>query len=446
VLIFKPLKIVLISLLLSCSVNAASGDFIYLTIANDTLGLVLPEQVPDYLDETLKHWGNSGYPFAEIILALFEEKDGVPHAYYRLNPGESVSIDTVVFGEFSRRESKRLNRIIHDDLTGPYHGEKIEDALKRLRRNEWLITEDRHDIYGNHLRFYARKVEDFTFDALMSYQSDAGSIVGLAEFNMVNFLGLGRQAEFQWYHPSARTNKVYLQWIEPYLFNSGLSAEIRLKQEHEDTLYVYRDGRIRLIWHGKDIKLGVLATGEKIYTTEAGDQAGISSGSRQLSAIDLMYESKMNESFQYALTCQAGVRTGGDTLQYPVEFNTHIKYSGQSVYFQTALFGGWIEGKGKPAPYQLYRLGGSEFLRGALFEQYRTSGFRGITLEGGFDDGSVRLGLFTDLAILSGSDDMMIHTGTTLILPAGKSKLRLLLGFDIRQPLSNGKFHFGWTF
>ena len=444
--IFKYLKIFLILLSGFCSAYGASGDLIHLTIARDTLGLVSPAQVPDYLNETLKTWGNSGYPFAEIVLALFEEKNGVPHAYYRLNPGESVSIDTVVFGDFSPRESKRLNRIIHDDLTGLYHGEKIGNALKRLKENGWLLTEDKHDIYGNNLRFYVRKVEDFNFDALMSYQSDAGGIVGMAEFSMVNFFGLGRQAEFRWYHPSKRTNRVHLQWVEPYLFNSGLTAEIRVKQEHEDTLYVYRDGRIRLIWQGKDLKLGVLASGEEIFTTEAGNLAGISSGTRQLSALDLLYESNIKDSFRYTLSCLAGIRTGGDTLQYPLELKTGVRYSDKQFYTQIAFFGGWIEGKGKPAPYQLYRLGGSEFLRGALFEQYRTSGFSGITFEGGLDDGAVRFGLFSDLALLSGVDEVMIHAGTTLILPAGKSKLRLLLGFDIRQPLSQGKFHFGWTF
>lgn len=444
--IFKQLKISLILLVVFCSAYAAPDNLIHLTISEDTLGLVYPEQVPDYLNITLKTWGNAGYPFAEIVLALFEKKDGIPHAYYRLNPGESVSVDTVVFGDFSPGESRRLYRIIHDDLTGLYHGGKIEDALKRLRGNGWLLTEDRHDIYGNYLRFYVRKVEDFNFDALMSYQSDAGGLVGMAEFSMVNFLGLGRQADFRWYHPSTRTNRIYLQWVEPYLFNSGLTAEIRLKQEHEDTLYVYRDGRIRLIWQGKYWKWGVLASGEEIFTTEAGDLAGISSGSRQLSALDLSYESNINESFYFTISGLAGVRTGGDTLQYPLEFKAGIRYSVKSIYFQATMPGGWIMGQGRPAQYQLYRLGGSEFLRGALFEQYRTSAFSGITFEGGFDDGLVRFGLFSDLAILSDVDEFLIHTGATLILPAGNSKLRLLLGFDMRQPLSRGKFHIGWTF
>lgn len=444
--IFKNMKILLILTVFFCSAYAAAGERIHLTIAKDTLGLIRPEQVPDYLNETLKTWGNAGYPFAEIVLALFEEKDGIPHIYYRLNPGESVTVDTVVFGDFSVGESRRLNRIIHDDLTGLYQGDKIDDALKRLRNNAWLVTEEHHDIYGNHLRLYVRKVEDFNFDALMSYQSDAGGMVGMAEFSMVNFLGLGRQAEFRWYHPSVQTNRVHLRWIEPYLFNSGFTADIRLKQEHEDTLYVYRDGRVRLIWYGRDFKLGVLASREEIFTTQAGDIAGISEGSRQLSAFDLSYEPDLTESFHYSLSFLAGIRTGGDTLQYPVELKTGVKYSGKPFYIQSEFSGGWILGDGIPAVYQLYRLGGSEFLRGALFEQYRTSRFTGITLEGGLDDGKIRFGLFSDLALLSGVNNVLIHAGTTLILPAGKSKLRILLGFDVRQPLNQGKFHFGWTF
>ncbi len=406
----------------------------------------MPENISVNLRHTLKDWTNNGYPFAELVLSRYENSNDTIRITYHVVPGESVTIDTVVFGDFSPAEVRRLKRLIRDDLAGLYHADRIHRVQNRLNGSNWLKTTDRHDISGNALRFYVEKVEDFTVDALLSYQSKAGGLVGQADIAFVNFLGLGRRADFSWYHPSERTNRVSANWMEPYLFNTGFSAKLRFKQEHEDTLYVTRESRFELVWQNRNTDMGIMVSQEDVYTTDAGEAAGIVSGTRHVSALSFQVSDRIRDTWQYELSVAGGIRTGEDTLQYPLEYECLITHIRGSLYFQGKTLGGRIFSQGTPADYQRFRLGGGTFLRGALFEQYRTDWFAGGILEGGVDDGVLRAGIFTDWAFLQGVNDPLFHVGVSLSLPAGASRMKILLGFDLREPLSQGKIHVGWTF
>lgn len=425
---------------------SAPQETVFLSIGKDTTGVVIPENIPYYLEETLKIWGNHGYPFTEMVLTRYETRHDTLFVHYRIHSGETVTLDTVVFGDFSKGEVKRLNRLIREDLTGLYHRGRIEKSIRRLQQVEWLTTENRHDISGNALRLYVEKVEDFSLDVLAAYQSEAGGLVGQVDLSWSNFLGLGRQADFYWYHPSERTNRVSVHWVEPFIFNSGFTAKLRFKQEHEDTLYVYRDSRVELIWQGRRVDVGVRVSQEDIYTTRAGELAGIEPGSRQVSAVNLSLDRPLGRNWRISLSSGAGIRTGGDTLQVPVELNSRIERPAEPFYYQLRILGGWLYSEGKISDYQLWRLGGGDFLRGALFEQYRTRSFTGISLEGGLNDGRMRAGLFGDIAFLLKMKDPLFHAGFSLSLPAGPSKIRILLGFDLKKPPGQGKIHVGWSF
>jgi hypothetical protein len=433
-------------LFLGVQLFAAPKETVFLSIGMDTVGMVIPENIPFYLEQTLQNRGNHGYAFAEIILSRYERKNDSLYIHYRINSGETVNIDTVVFGDFSNAEVRRLNRIIRRDLTGLYHRERIRESIRRLQDLTWLRTESHHDISGKALRLYVNKVEDFRFDALVSYQSEAGGLVGQADLSWVNFLGLGRQADFFWYHPSARTNRVSVNWIEPYIFNTGFTAKIRFKQEHEDTLYVYRDSRFELVWQGRAGDIGVMVSREDIYTTTAGDVAGIDSGTRQVSALNFAMKKPLSPSWRITASTSAGIRTGEDTLQYPLEMDIRLNGSRVPFYIHGRSLGAWLISESSVADYQLRRLGGGDFLRGALFEQYRAQYFAGLTIEGGLNDGRIKAGVFGDMAILQGVEHPLFHAGTALSLPAGPSEMRILLGFDLRKPLSQGKLHVGWSF
>jgi len=433
-------------ILLFSPLMASGSRSVCLAIGPDTLGVIMPENILTTLDRVLVKWTDNGYPFAELVLSEYHNSSDTAFVTYRLIPGESVSIDTVVFGEFSPAEVRRLQRLIRDDLTGPYHGNRIRKAQNRLRESSWLNTADRHDISGSALRFYAERVEDFSFNVLLSYQSRAGGLVGQADIALINFLGLGRRADFSWYHPSERTNRVTVNWYEPYLINTGFSAGLRFKQEHEDTLYVTRESRFELIWENRITDVGVVISREDVYTTEAGDSAGVIPGTRHISALNVRLEDLIGAAWQYHVSLTGGVRIGEDSLQYPVDYEAEILFHSKPWYFQGKLLGGRIFSKGDPAGYQQFRLGGGMFLRGALFEQYRVDWYTGGILEGGVEDGLLRAGLFADWAFIEGISTPLIHVGTSLSLPTGTTRLKILLGFDIKEPLNQGKIHVGWTF
>lgn len=419
---------------------------IQLIIGTDTLGIVMPENIPIKLEQTLKSWTNQGYPFAELVLSHYETNRDTILLAYRIEPRESVTVDTVVFGNFSPSDVNRLMRIMREDLTGLYQHDRVLRAQERLQESPWLTVDDHHDISGNALRFYVEKVEDFSFDGLLSYQSQAGGIIGQVDIGFVNFLGLGRRADFSWYHPSKRTNRMMINWQEAYLFNTGFSSVIQFRQEHEDTLYVMREGLFELIWQNRTLDIGMVISQETIYTTEAGDMAGIVSGTRHVTALNARKTKRKNPQLTYMLYGSAGIRTGKDSLQYPIEYNGEITWIQNPYYLQGKLLGGQIFSQGNITDYQRFRLGGGTFLRGALFEQYRTDGYVGGTLEGGIQDGTMKAGLFLDWAFLQGISDPLFHVGTSLTLPTGTSHLKIFIGFNVREPLSQGKIHIGWTF
>jgi hypothetical protein len=439
-------KIFCLMILLFFPLAASGNRPVCLTIGTDTLGVMMPENIPTTLDRVLKQWTGNGYPYAELVLSAYHGSSDTVHVTYRLIPGESVHIDTVVFGKFTPVEVHRLQRLIRDDLTGPYNIQRIRQAQNRLNQSPWLKTVNRHDISDSALRFYAERVEDFSFDALLSYQNRAGGLVGQADIGLVNFLGLGRQADFSWYHPSERTNRVTVNWFEPYLLNTGFSAGLRFRQEHEDTLYVTRESRFKLIWENRVTDVGLVISREDVYTTDAGDSAGVIEGTRHISALNLRLEDITRQAWQYRLSVTGGIRTGEDSLQYPMDYEAEIRIRNEPWYVWGKLLGGRVFSKGDLAGYQQFRLGGGTFLRGAFFEQYRVDWYTGGILEGGVDDGLLRAGLFVDWAWMEGISGPLIHAGTSLSLPAGTSRLKILLGFDVQEPQTQGKIHVGWTF
>lgn len=442
----RTCKIFCLAILLFFPLAASGNRPVCLTIGTDTLGIMMPENIPSTLDRVLKEWTSHGYPYAELVLSAYHSKSDTAYVTYRLIPGESVNIDTVVFGKFTPTEVQRLQRLIQDDLTGPYNSQRIHQAQNRLNQSPWLKTVNRHDISGSALRFYVERVEDFSFDALLSYQNQVGGLVGQADIALVNFLGLGRRADFAWYHPSERTNRVTINWFEPYLLNTGFSADLRFRQEHEDTLYVTRESRFKLIWENKVTDMGMVISREDVFTTDAGDSAGVIEGTRHYSALNLRLEDITRQAWQYRLSVTGGIRTGEDSLQYPMDYEAEIRFYPKPWYFQGNFLGGRVFSKGDLAGYQQFRLGGGTFLRGAFFEQYQVDWYTGGILEGGMDDGLIRAGLFIDWAWMEGISGPLIHVGTSLSLPAGTSRLKILLGFDMQEPLTQGKIHVGWIF
>jgi hypothetical protein len=415
------------------------GDTLKLDKASD-LRAVVGGYIVDY-------FGDRGYPFAEAVLDGYTRTAEAEYFRYRIARGESIQIDTVVFGDYSPREISLLSRYITLPESGDFHYTQVRSMIAELKTNPLLNVEERADMYGNGLRLYTEAKQDIRFDAILAYkeENERRGVVGDVSCELINLLGLGRVASFYWSRPTLGVNAFDIAYTEPYILNKPFSVQGSFSQRYQDSLYVKRDLDLGVMYHiNTRSHFMITYRNERISTTEAGSDSGFVTQVRSGSQLSLAWHSRPGTLSTYGRV-QTSVHVNTGTLLSRSELNSRLSLQISRFGTRVHLLGAYVASDRPIALYDKFKLGGALFLRGAFFEQYITNAFIGWKIESGYFHEQLRLFAFYDGAWMDHPQPLTHHVGIGLTLPAGKNSVTIGIGTNLAESIQQAKFHLSWN-
>ncbi|MDZ7796270.1 MAG: hypothetical protein U5N56_04125 [Candidatus Marinimicrobia bacterium] len=418
----------------------------FLVIEQDTFRVDDDEEIQNTLSEYLIHYGNDGYPFVELILDSYNKSANTEFFHYRLAKGEKVTVDTVVFGEYSPREISLLSRYISLPQSGNFHYSKVREMINELRSDPLINVEERVDIYQNGVRFYTEAKQNIRFDAVAAYKEETAKrgIVGNISCELVNLGGLGRLASFYWSRPSLGVNMIDISYTEPYILNKPFSLRGAFSQRYQDSLYVKRDLDIGVIYHiDQRSHFRISYQNEYISTTQTGSDSGFVTRRRSGSDLSLYWTSPRKSIYGY-INARSGIKLASGDLISRSLLDAGLSIRKSRLGINMKILGGLLVSREPIALYDKFKLGGAEFLRGAYFEQFITDKFIGWQLESGYFYDNTRMFFFYDGALIHNKEALTHHIGIGFSLPAAKNRITIAVGFDPAESIQQAKFHLSW--
>ncbi len=438
-------KIIVILFVAFCNHSFAKTIVI---IDNDSVVVNLDNQkIEQILDSVVKKNAQNGFPFAKIILEKYKRENSNNIFKYRIQKGENVVIDTIVYGKYKKREVNIIEKHISELPLGQYNYLKVKNAMKDLESVEYLEVLNVNNIYNNGLRLYTKPQNNTKLDALVSYKKDKdkSGVIGNFSIEMQNLFGLGRQVFLSWYRPDFKTNRIKLYYFEPYIFNSGFSVKGEYYQDLYDTLYVKRDIDLHIYYQfNPKIRFGYINSLENVFSTKAGEAIGIESMKQY--GTKVRFNGNFGKGiFDNSIFAELGLKSYSNEKLYFSNISSDLTMRYKLFGSNIKVKYGIVDSKTGVKLYDMIKLGGADFLRGAYFEQYLTEEYYGLSVEFGIFSDKSNIFAFYDLGIVKELANNKHHVGLSLKLPTGKSSISLTIGFDINESYENGKVHLKWN-
>jgi hypothetical protein len=439
------IKIFSLTLLLSLAIFAKP---LHLSLDSDSLRINDPQKLPILLEERLQQSLNYGYPFARWILEYWHEDSTAYYAGYRLDKDKFIELDTVVYGAFSQKDVLHLRRVSEDSLLGIFSAERVLKAGEKINASGYLKANRQIQLDGSTLYLNTEPDRFTRFNALLSYQQrqneQKGGLLGQFQIQIQNLIRLGRSAELSWHRPGLTSNRIQIAVNQRYVWDTPFSLGASFFQEFRDSLWVERHFAMHMNFDWQSGRsLGYRFSQEAIYPTLAGQDAGYLEANRLRNSLSYQRENH-RASWDFFRKWALAYKGESENGFWQAEIYESIGWSPGSWGLKLELLGGKLANKTDYAPWELFRLGGPHFLRGAYHEQYLVSQYSGSIVSINWQEGKTRLSLFSDFAFIH-KYKPLFQPGVSLSIPAGANELTILIGFDSTLPWQQGKFHLMWS-
>ncbi|MBI5726260.1 MAG: BamA/TamA family outer membrane protein, partial [Ignavibacteriales bacterium] len=437
------------------------------------------------LNEILKRFINSGYPFAAFNSRQVHTGPDSLHVtvFLEFVKGRYCTIDEVTAQ--GNTETKdyviaRQSRMLPGTVYNQSEIDKIKSRVMRLRLfsevsdPQYVIGKDAKGI----LIVGVKEKNNNTFDGIVGFMPGAnadekGYFTGMANIQMRNLFGTGRGAAIRWQKLEKATSELELQYLEPWLFNYPVSIEGKYFQRQQDSSYVQR-----IIEGAADYA----ATSELSMGVEFGLQRVIPTlrevpvftsfnSSATFSGVRLRYDSRDDPAIpRTGLFMQNYYRFVKKEISGPTEYITDAvqrsseqqKFSIDLLFIQplftnqvAALSVHGREMRGSMIETgDLFRLGGTNSLRGYRENQFSGSRVAWSNIEGRFflsrrsyaflfyDAGYYMLKA-NPLLRLQGAEEIKTGYGAGLVLESGLGLMNVSFALAKGDGFSQGKIHFG---
>ena len=236
------------------------------------------------LENILKKFEDSGYPFTKIIISSFDvyqdslNDDNYADIYLKFENGTISKIDKVeIIGNTSTKDYVivRELRIAPGEV---YSQKKIDEFPNRLNRLRFFEPVSNPSYYINSknegvLQIDVKEKNTNNFDGIIGYippdnNGSSGYITGLVNISLRNLFGTGRAASINWNKYNRSSQELDLRYLEPWIFSFPVNVNLNLYQKIQDSSYVQRRFIISVDYLAtEDISAGVFLSTESVVPT-----------------------------------------------------------------------------------------------------------------------------------------------------------------------------------
>lgn len=211
-----------------------------------------PDRLGKSFNKALAHLENSGFPFAEIWLDSVQIVNQQISGVVIIDQGPFVLFDSLnIIGDIKVRESYISN------YTGikegkPYNERAIRNAKTLLAQNQFVSMirpiEVRFDNEKTEVSMFLNASKASRFDGILGFLPDEQSgdllITGDVALHLENSLRQGEIIDLNWRRLQSNTQDVDARAVLPYVLNSPVSPDGRVKIYRRDTTFTDIFGQV----------------------------------------------------------------------------------------------------------------------------------------------------------------------------------------------------------
>ena len=205
------------------------------------------------LDYILRQYNTSGFPLAKVSIDsiyIYEEhgSDSLGIAL-KINEGKRVRIEAVRIEGNTETKDYVILRALRIPPGAYYNEDELKLAKQRVEKLGFFQSVSDPEIFssGDTTGLLVKVVEGNTntFDGVVGYVpaqlSQSGYFTGLIDISMLDLFGTGRKFRAKWHQETKLTQELEIGYAEPYIFGYPINAEFDFTQRQQDTTSVTRN-------------------------------------------------------------------------------------------------------------------------------------------------------------------------------------------------------------
>lgn len=204
-------------------------------------------QYESFQQKMIAYLGNKGYPFARVFIDSVEFRENHVRGVLKVDRGPLYKIDSVrVYGN-----AKISNTFLQQYLELPngsiYQTDKLQRISNRIRELPYVKEEQPWNLTmlgtGSIVNLYLQTKKSSQVNVLVGFlpsneQSGKLLVTGEANINLKNALGGGETIGVNWQQLQAKSPRLNLMFIQPYMFKSPLGMNVAFDLYKKDSSYV----------------------------------------------------------------------------------------------------------------------------------------------------------------------------------------------------------------
>jgi outer membrane protein assembly factor BamA len=445
-------------------------------------------QLQQFKETIIRHFENSGYPFASVKLDSIDTKNSKLSAVLIIQEGPFVVFDTIILHGFTDINLHYIQQYTGIKIGDPYQEELIQKLPSVLNRLEFASPGQGSEvIFINQqasLTLFLKPKKTNQLDGIIGFQPNANNskkmlITGNLRLDLKNVFKRGEKLKMNWESPAKQTQLLTTLIQFPYLLKSPFGASYQFNLEKRDSLYLNIENRPSILFslHGEDYiaayayfyvsntlgSLPTLSAANNILdfnTKSYGIEANINR---------LDYPFNPRKGFLINLKSDLGTKNIIKRAELQADFYDQINLSSRRFAFHSKIL--WYQPIAKRhiihfanlSAYinselivynELFKIGGNQSLRGFDEQSIPSSMFSISTLEYHYMlDLNSYFGVFYDIARANELSTKHLNTyqagGLSLSFStqAGIFKMAYAIGKkdSANIQFKNSKIHFGYT-
>ena len=204
-------------------------------------------QYESFQQKMIAYLGNKGYPFARVFIDSVEFRENHVRGVLKVDRGPLYKIDSVrVYGN-----AKISNTFLQQYLELPngsiYQTDKLQRISNRIRELPYVKEEQPWNLTmlgtGSIVNLYLQPKKSSQVNVLVGFlpsneQSGKLLVTGEANINLKNALGGGETIGVNWQQLQAKSPRLNLMFIQPYMFKSPVGMNVAFDLYKKDSSYV----------------------------------------------------------------------------------------------------------------------------------------------------------------------------------------------------------------
>lgn len=430
----------------------------------NTTAIVQSNKIEEYLNKLSLKLEQNGLSFSKIYLEDYTTSNKTIKTSLVIKNLKERKITNTIIKGYENFPTKYITNHYNINTKTIYNNKLLNKIskntkplrfIKEIKKPEILFTKDSTLLY-----MYLKKINRSSFDGLINFANNENGKIkfnGYLELNLLNIINKGEEINLEWKSLNNDRSEFSLNFINPYIFNSKISPEIKFNIYRQDSTFTNTRFETNLKY-----KLSEYSKISVNYTTETSTEINKSDNIKAYdnNFFGLGYEFTVpnydefnSDKFSFLINPSIGKRKTSTENTSQIKIESRISYlfnlnNRNKIHLQNNM--GFLNSENY-VNNELFRIGGKNTIRGvnekSIFtENYITQNieYRYLTKKNAY------LYTISDLGIIYNKEnsEKLFGIGIGYLFNTNKSKINFSITTLLKKKLlstpENTQFTINW--